>query len=201
MNANELSVPRGLNVDLMTTKEEAVAVFKLLTWAQGDLLFALGDWMKFSAERFGKEFVNEQLEFAGFSFSDCSKAYEVATRIPREKRSRALSFEHHAVAARAEQPEFALAWANDEGLTPAELAHAVRAKVRLTKAEIASQRQTAGFVSPSFIAQRFRVWRDRVPADSWTPEDKRAIFEELRPLREFLDQLEADLQESQKKLP
>ncbi len=194
MNANELITTHGLNLDHIRSEDQAREVFKLLQWANDDLLFALGDWIKISAERFGREFVNGQLEFASFSFSDCAKAFDVASRIPWNKRNRELSFQHHAVAARAEQPELALEWAAKEALTPGELAHAVRAKVRLTKAEIAAQRETAGFVSPSFIAQRFRVWLERVPRSEWTPEDKRAIFDELRELRDFLRGLERDLE-------
>lgn len=185
--------PQSLHISNIQTEADAVRLLSILDWARNDVLFGLGDWMVVCAEKFGKDWVNNQLEFAAWSFDEASKAYEVARRIPREKRHRSLTFAHHAVAARSEQPELALEWAFEEGLSAAELAHAVRTKVRLTKAEITAQRATASFVSPALIAERFSQWVKRTPRETWTRADKEQIYADLQPLYAFLRELEADL--------
>ena len=129
------SVLRGQALDLSEVKDEktAISLLGVLHWARNDILFGLGDWIMHCTQTFGNEWVNKQLEFSEFSFEEASKAYEVATKFPRGKRHSGLSFDHHAVAARADQPELALDWALEQGLTPSELAHSVRVKVQLTK--------------------------------------------------------------------
>jgi hypothetical protein len=189
---NELQTiqTQGLSLAGVETKEEAIRLLGLIHWAKNDILFGLGDWMVFCEQKFGKDFVNEQLEFASFSFEEASKAYEVAKVLPREKRHRGLTFDHHAVAVRSAQPELALDWALEEGLTPGELAHSVRVKVLLKKDEIKAQRDIASFPSPAFVAQRFTQWLQRVPRESWTPTDKAQILNDLRPIVEFVRELE-----------
>lgn len=192
MNLNVLQ-NQSLHIDNIQTEADAVQLLGILDWARNDVLFGLGDWMVACAEKFGKEWVNNQLELATWSFEEASKAYEVAVKIPRAKRHRGLSFAHHAVAARSEQPELALEWAMEQGLSAAELAHTIRTQVRLTKNEIVAQRSTASFVSPSLIAERFSQWLKKTPRDAWTREDKEAIYKDLQPVYEFLRGLEDDL--------
>jgi hypothetical protein len=192
MNLNVLQ-NQSLHIDNIQTEADAVQLLGILDWARNDVLFGLGDWMVACAEKFGKDWVNNQLELATWSFEEASKAYEVAVKIPRAKRHRGLSFAHHAVAARSEQPELALEWAMEQGLSAAELAHTVRTQVRLTKNEIAAQRSTASFVSPSLIAERFSQWLKKTPRGAWTREDKEAIYKDLQPVYEFLRGLEDDL--------
>jgi hypothetical protein len=186
-------VDRVFSLETVTTEEQATQLLGLLHWARNDVLFSLGDWMVHCADRFGKEWVNSQLEFADFSFEEASKAYEVASKIPRAKRVASLSFAHHAVAARAEQPELALGWALEQGLSPGELAHSVRTKVQLTKAEIAAARETASFASPSLIAERFSQWVKKAPVERWTQEDKEQVYKDLEPMHRFLDSLRAEI--------
>jgi hypothetical protein len=184
---------QALGLEQIETEADAVQLLSLLDWARNDVLFGLGDWMVACAEKFGKDWVNSQLELATWSFEEASRAYDVAVKIPRAKRHRELSFAHHSVAARSDQPELALEWAMKQGLSAAELAHTVRTKVQLTKAEITAQRSTASFVSPSLIAERFSQWLKKTPRDAWTREDKETIYRDLRPLYDFLREIEADL--------
>jgi hypothetical protein len=189
------SVLKGQALELSEVKDEQTAIHLLgvLHWARNDVLFGLGDWMAHCAETFGKEWVNKQLEFSDFTFEEASKAHEVATKFPREKRHRGLSFDHHAVASRADHPELALDWALEQGLTPSELAHSVRVKVQLTKAEIKDQRERLAVISPVSIAERFTKWLGRVPQDRWTREDKQQILTDFEPVMKFLSELKRDI--------
>ena len=193
MSALDVIQTQALSLEHIQTQEDAVQLLGLLDWARNDVLFGLGDWMVVCAEKFGKDWVNNQLELATWSFEEAARAHEVCKKIPRAKRHRGLSFAHHAVAVRSEQPELALEWALEQGLTAAELAHTVRTKVQLTKAEITAQRSSASFVSPSLIAERFGQWLKKTPRDTWTREDKEAIYKDLQPVYAFLRELEADL--------
>jgi hypothetical protein len=193
MNDQLAVVDRIFTLETVTTEAQATELLGILHWARNDVLFSLGDWMVHCAGKFGKEWVNQQLEFADFSFEEASKAYEVASKIPRAKRVASLSFAHHAVAARSEQPELALDWALEQGLTPGELAHSVRTKVQLTKAEISAARETASFVSPSLIAERFSQWVKKAPVERWTPEDKQQVYKDLEPMHRFLDNLRSEV--------
>jgi hypothetical protein len=193
MNTEELISPQGLKLENVKDEATAVQLLGILEWARNDMLFGLGDWMAHCAAVFGNEFVNKQLEFSSFSFEEASRAYEVATKIPRGKRHPSLTFEHHAVAVRAVQPELALDWAFEQGLTAAELAHAVRVKVQLTKQEIKEQRESLNVASPVLIAERFTKWLGRVPQDRWTVEDKRQILADFEPVLKFLSELKREV--------
>jgi hypothetical protein len=189
----ELLARQGAALETVTTEEQATYFLGLLHWAKTDILFGLGDWILHCEKQFGRDWVNGQLEQSEFGFEEASKAYAVASRIPRGKRHPGLSFEHHAVAVRSEQPELALEWALEQGLTAAELAHSIRVKVQLTKAEIREQRDRLTAVSPVAIAERFGKWLGRVPRDKWTREDKEQILADLRPLADFIEELRQEL--------
>jgi hypothetical protein len=191
--STELLATQGAALETVTTEAQAIHFLGFLHWAKTDILFGLGDWILHCEKQFGRDWVNGQLEQSEFGFEEASKAYAVACAIPRGKRRPGLSFEHHAVATRAEQPELALEWAQQQGLTAAELAHSIRVKVQLTKAEIREQRDRLAVVSPVSIAERFSKWLTHVPREKWTRTDKEQILADLRPLAEFIRSLEAEL--------
>lgn len=171
------------------SETDAAAAFKYLEVIDSGRQFALGDWMVFCAERFGKDFVNATLEQGQFDFAECHQAFEVASKIPPSKRVATLSFKHHAVAAKADKPQEALQWAQQELLSPQELAHCVRIGEKKTRSEIQGERGTNSFISPRSIHSTFNKWIMSTDTAAWTKEDKRMIYEDLKEIGAFLKEL------------
>jgi hypothetical protein len=185
---------QALNLQGVQTKAEAAAAFAFLERVETGRQFALGDWMVFCAERFGKDFVNETLEQGQFEFAECHQAFEVASKIPPNQRNAALSFKHHVVAAKTENPTEALQWAQAELLSPQELAHCVRIGERKSKAEIQGERGTNSFLSPRSVHSTFQKWIASTDPKAWKSEDKLLIYEDLKEFGAFWEVLSREIQ-------
>lgn len=185
---------QSFDLQSVRTEADAAAAFKFLEVIDSGRQFALGDWMVFCREKFGRDFVNATLEQGQFEFAECHQAYEVASKIAPSKRKPELSFKHHAVAAKHDNPEEALQWAQAELLSPQELAHCVRIGERKTKAEIQGERGTNSFLSPRSVHSTFSKWIASTDPKSWKSEDKLLIYEDLKEFGAFWEVLSQEIQ-------
>jgi hypothetical protein len=181
---------QGLQLAATTSKEQAKWAFQQLQTLSQGLNYAIGDWAIVCEERFGKDWVNEILEQSTFSFDQLSASVTVAKKIPPHKRVPELSFDHHVIAARHEQPELALAWAKSLGLTPMQLAVSVRANKPLNKEEIAANRSVNTWLTPLSVVDKFVAWKSKIPLSSWTQEDKEQALRDFAPIIEFVQELQ-----------
>lgn len=182
---------QGLQLSSATSKEQAKWAFEQLQTLSEGLSYAIGDWAIICEERFGKEWVNEILEQSVFSFDQLSASVSVARKIPPQKRVPSLSFDHHVIAARHDQPELALDWAKTLGLTPMQLAVAVRTNKPLSKEEIAATKSVNTWVTPLSVVDKFLSWRKNVPIESWSSEEKKKVKEYFEPILAFLKSLDS----------
>jgi hypothetical protein len=185
---------QSFNLGAVKSEADAAAAFKFLEIIDSGRQFALGDWMVYCKDLFGKDFVNTTLEQGNFDFAECHQAYEVASKIAPIKRKADLSFKHHAVAAKYANPEEALQWAQAELLSPQELAHCVRIGERKSKADIQGERGTNSFVSPRSVHSTFTKWIASTDPKAWNSEDKVMIYEDLKEFGAFWEVLSQEIQ-------
>lgn len=181
---------QGLSIAADADHAHAAWAFKQLETLSQGLNYAIGDWAVICEEKFGKDWVNGILEQSSFSFDQLSTSVTVARKIPPHKRVPSLSFEHHVIAARHEQPELALSWAQQGGYTPGELAVAVRAAKPLTKEEITATRSVNTWITPLSVVDKFVAWKAKIPITSWTREDKEQALRDFAPIIEFVQELQ-----------
>lgn len=184
---------QGLTIAADADHAHAAWAFKQLETLSQGLSYAIGDWAIVCEERFGKDWVNGILEQSTFSFDELSTSVTVARKIPPSKRVASLSFQHHVIAARAEQPELALEWAQSQGLTPQELAVAVRAGKPMSKSEIAAGRSVNTWTTPLSVVDKFESWQKKAPVSNWTREDKEQILRDFEPVMTFLDKIRKEI--------
>lgn len=181
---------QGLTIAADADHAHAAWAFKQLETLSEGLNYAIGDWAVICEEKFGKDWVNSVLEQSTFSFDQLSASVAVARKIPAHKRIPALSFEHHVIAARHEQPELALSWAQQGGYSPTELAVAVRAGKQLKKEEITATRSVNSWITPLSVVDKFVAWKSKIPLTSWTQEDKEQALRDFAPIIEFVQELQ-----------
>ena len=184
---------QGLQLGAQASQEQAKWAFQQLQTLSQGLNYAIGDWAIVCEERFGKDWVNEILEQSTFTFDELNASVSVARKIPPHKRVASLSFEHHVIASRHEQPELALSWAQSQQLTPQELAVCMRTGKQMTKAEIAAGRSVNTWTTPLSVVDKFTSWRKKVPVSDWTREDKEQVLRDFEPVIEFLNEIRAGL--------
>lgn len=184
---------QGLTIAADADHAHAAWAFKQLETLSQGLSYAIGDWAIICEERFGKDWVNSILEQSTFSFDELSTSVTVARKIPPFKRVASLSFQHHVIAARFEQPEFALEWARAQGLSPQELAVAVRTGRPMSKAEIAAGRSVNTWTTPLSIVDKFSAWQKKAPVSDWSREDKEQVLRDFDPVVKFLDEIRKQL--------
>lgn len=189
---------QGLQFSSVATKEQAEWAFKQIEVLSQGIRFAVGDWAIVCEERFGKDWTNEVLSQSSFTFDELKTSVTVARKLPWFKRSPKLSFDHHAIACRHDQPELALKWAQDGNLTPAQLAVAVRANQPLTKNQINDARSVNTWITPLCVVNKFLNWKKSAPVANWTAEDKTQLLNDLAPIIEFIEELKNDQKSSDK---
>lgn len=184
---------QGLALGAHATETQAKWAFEQLQTLSQGLSYAIGDWAIVCEERFGKEWVNSILEQSTFSFDELSTSVTVARKIPPAKRVASLTFQHHVIAARSEQPELALEWARVQGLSPQELAVAVRTGRQMSKEEIAAGRSVNTWTTPLSVVDKFSAWQKKAPVSDWSREDKEQVLRDFEPVVKFLDEIRKQL--------
>lgn len=174
---------------------------KLLRWVKSSSTLWLADFIKRGTDLFGRERVESALVQLEFDLVDAQRAIAVNT-LDRAVRQVELTTEHYWVLSKAElSPDMQVQWAAlavEHRLTALQLAKSITAGRVLTREEQArNSGRGSGLATPHGIRQTFDLWFQQVdrndPLHTWPKERKAELYEELRPLKKLLDDLEREV--------
>ena len=195
----------GAEFDPNMTEEQWVEFGRLLKLFRDAGNFYTADWMAFGHRRFGQQKVDEALSQLQFDMGDVTKAMTTGL-LPAADRVDGLTTEHHYVVGifmeknsltETEAAEW-LKIAKREKLTAMELQKSIEAGavVRVQKSEGHTNRD--GFFTIHGINTLFSRWKKNVekkaPIDDMPIEQKRQIYEEIKPIGEMFLRLQKEVQ-------
>lgn len=167
--------------------------------------YFLADLLTYGRKKFGDEFVSTKVQQLEFDLADITRATCIG-EVPREARRQALTAEHHYVVAlkipESEREADRARWlelAEQHSLTPTDLRRSIEAGQVLTSEE----RQTSGGTGSGNIytvhGLRFfwERWQRKTGGtkaiEKLSLEERKRVYEELKPIHDFAEQLRVSL--------
>jgi hypothetical protein len=188
---NRLVLPAAI------VKEEIVEITRFLISANNSSLFWLGDWMLWIAGHLSTEHAHEvanQSDDPGRLFDAMKICSEFQARFK-------VSYSHHREAyvevRNTTEASKWLALAESEGWTVSQMRAEIRSHNRVGKEPINQGAKTSGFSLTgdlSLFRNHLKRITENHPIDEWTHEELAALYADLAPVRELIEEVESRLE-------
>jgi hypothetical protein len=204
----ELIMNLDITIEGLTIKRDLTQEAWLQTLARLKLVhkvyaLSLSDLLKYGREHYGNEFVDTNLQQLEFSFDEINRANAIALVGHSTRAAYQLTSEHYYVLGREfpDDPVLQNKWgaaAQEHKLSAVALARSISEDRIITDETIRTQSgRNSGIPVINGFGLTFERWARNAKAEEnlerWSPDDKRKLLNELKPILEFAKKVEESL--------